>query len=144
VQVGFEVITPAHRLFLGGVGINDNPHHNSFCALVVARCRCFDFVGKTLVPEAWFARKIGAHFSRINPVVNPAEGLLGRDSGAAYHWTTRDLSRIYDPFGPTISTVVPNRFLARLPNVYPMLPARQRPPGKIHPVAASYPRATGT
>jgi hypothetical protein len=49
---------------------------------------------------------MGAHFACLNPVVNPAEGLVDPDSGRMYDWSTEDLFRIYDHYGPTISAMV--------------------------------------
>ncbi len=52
------------------------------------------------------ARAIGAHFGSINPVVNPAEGLVDPDTGAVYPWQTADLLKIYRQYGPTMSAIV--------------------------------------
>jgi 5'-methylthioadenosine phosphorylase len=84
----------------------DGPWFESPAQIADYQHRGFDIVGKTLVPEVHFARKIGAHFGCINPVVNPAEGLLDPDTGARYQWTSEDLFRIYDAYGPTISRMV--------------------------------------
>jgi 5'-methylthioadenosine phosphorylase len=84
----------------------DGPWFESPAQIADYQRRGFDIVGKTVVPEVQFARKIGAHFGCINPVVNPAEGLADPDTGARYRWTIEDLFRIYDNYGPTISRMV--------------------------------------
>lgn len=84
----------------------DGPWFESPAQIADYQHRGFDVVGKTVVPEVQFARKIGAHFGCINPVVNPAEGLADPDTGTTYRWTSEDLFRIYDNYGPTISRIV--------------------------------------
>lgn len=84
----------------------DGPWFESPAQIADYQRRGFDVVGKTVVPEVQFARKIGAHFGCINPVVNPAEGLADPGTGSAYRWTSEDLFRIYDRYGPTISAIV--------------------------------------
>jgi purine nucleoside phosphorylase len=84
----------------------DGPWFETYAQVADYQHRGFDGVGKTVVPEVQLARAIGAHFGSINPVVNPAEGLVDPDSGAVYPWTTADLLRIYDHYGPTMSAIV--------------------------------------
>ncbi len=84
----------------------DGPWFESPAQIADYQHRGFDIVGKTVVPEVQFARKIGAHFGCINPVVNPAEGLSDPYTGRMYDWSSEDLFRIYDNYGPTISAIV--------------------------------------
>ncbi len=58
------------------------------------------------MPEVQLARAMGAQFACINPVVNPAEGLVDPDTGAMYDWSSEDLFKIYDNYGPVISAIV--------------------------------------
>ncbi|HEY3110266.1 MAG TPA: hypothetical protein VGL23_16015 [Chloroflexota bacterium] len=84
----------------------DGPWFESPAQILDYQRRGFDVVGKTLVPEVQLARAIGAHFACINPVVNPAEGLVDPDTGRQHDWTSEDLFRIYDQYGPIVSAMV--------------------------------------
>ncbi|HEX2034987.1 MAG TPA: hypothetical protein VHS99_12450 [Chloroflexota bacterium] len=84
----------------------DGPWFESYAQIADYQHRGFDVVGKTLVPEVQLARAIGAHFGCLNPVVNPAEGLVDPDTGAVFPWGMKDLFRIYDAYGPVISAMV--------------------------------------
>jgi purine nucleoside phosphorylase len=84
----------------------DGPWFESPAQIADYQHRGFDVVGKTVVPEVQIARALGAHFGSINPVVNPAEGLADPDSGRVWDWTSGDLFRIYDHYGPVISAIV--------------------------------------
>jgi 5'-methylthioadenosine phosphorylase len=84
----------------------DGPWFETYAQVADYQHRGFDVVGKTVVPEVQLARAIGAHFGSLNPVVNPAEGLVDPDSGAVFPWTTADLQRIYDHYGPAVSAIV--------------------------------------
>jgi 5'-methylthioadenosine phosphorylase len=84
----------------------DGPWFESPAQIRDYQQRGFDVVGKTVVPEVQLARAIGAQFACVNPVVNPAEGLVDPDSGAMYDWSSEDLFKIYDTYGPVISAMV--------------------------------------
>jgi 5'-methylthioadenosine phosphorylase len=84
----------------------DGPWFESTAQISDYQLRGFDIVGKTLVPEVQLARAISAHFASLNPVVNPAEGLVDPDSGAMFAWRRSDLLRIYRSYGPIISAAI--------------------------------------
>ncbi|HZR00809.1 MAG TPA: hypothetical protein VFC93_18560 [Chloroflexota bacterium] len=84
----------------------DGPWFESPAQIRDYQNRGFDVVGKTVVPEVQLARAMGAQFACINPVVNPAEGLVDPDTGAMYDWSSEDLFKIYDNYGPVISAIV--------------------------------------
>ena len=84
----------------------DGPWFESPAQIRDYQQRGFDIVDKTVVPEVQLARAMGAQFACLNPVVNPAEGLVDPDSGRMYDWSSEDLFRIYDHYGPTITAIV--------------------------------------
>jgi len=110
----------------------DGPWFETYAQVADYQHRGFDVVGKTVVPEVQLARSIGAHFASLNPVVNPAEGLVDPDTGAVFPWTTADLLTIYDQYGPAISAIVLEA-MARIDPEAPGCPcAAQFREGPVH------------
>lgn len=110
----------------------DGPWFETNAQVADYQHRGFDVVGKTVVPEVQLARAIGAHFGSINPVVNPAEGLVDPDTGAVYPWQTADLLKIYRQYGPTMSAVVLEAMSRIDPDAPGCLCAEQFRQGPVH------------
>jgi 5'-methylthioadenosine phosphorylase len=94
--------------------------------------RGFDIVGKSLVPEVQLARAIGTHLGSINPVVNPAEGLIDPDTQTAFSWSSATLHAIYREYGPIISRIVLGAIMAIQPDDPPCDCADRFPRGSSH------------
>ena len=110
----------------------DGPWFETYAQVADYQHRGFDVVGKTVVPEVQLARSIGAHFASLNPVVNPAEGLVDPDTGAVFPWTTADLLTIYDQYGPAISAIVLEAMARIDPEAPACLCAAQFREGPVH------------
>lgn len=84
-----EQIGDRRRIFRRGVyGCTDGRHFESRAEVQMMKQNGCDLAGQTMVPEVYLAREIGACYSRIDMVVNYAEGII-KD------WEHRELKELF-------------------------------------------------